>query len=139
MTGELIHLNYKHISFKQMKMSVDRVLQCYIRNMSNPPSLFIENYLREVGFWHVATIRQGCNLDSKLIISMNTIRGFDNLGSNSDEFFQNSNIWHAKVPFVTYATVEMHQMDRVLRQFGFRQPIPVAPEVLDNEHKIDLQ
>ncbi|MFQ6621534.1 hypothetical protein Gotur_001543 [Gossypium turneri] len=33
----------------------------------------------------------------------------------------------------------MHQMDRVLRQFGFRQPILVTPEVLDDEHRIDLQ
>ncbi|TYH60227.1 hypothetical protein ES332_D08G278800v1 [Gossypium tomentosum] len=33
----------------------------------------------------------------------------------------------------------MHQTDRVLRQFGFRQPIPVALEVLDDEHKIDLR
>ncbi|KAH1096955.1 hypothetical protein J1N35_013876 [Gossypium stocksii] len=36
-----------------------------------------------------------------------------------DEFFQNLNIWHVKVPMVTYAIVEMHQSDRVLRQFGF--------------------
>ncbi|MBA0669772.1 hypothetical protein Goklo_024632, partial [Gossypium klotzschianum] len=34
----------------------------------------------------------------------------------------------AKVALVNYATVEIHQSDRVLRQFGFRQPIPVAPE-----------
>ncbi|MBA0878116.1 hypothetical protein Goshw_014432, partial [Gossypium schwendimanii] len=40
-----------------------------------------------------------------------------------DEFFQNLNIWHVKVLLVNYATVEMHQTDRVLRQFGFRQPI----------------
>ncbi|MFQ6634365.1 hypothetical protein Gotur_011257 [Gossypium turneri] len=33
-----------------MNMSIDRVLQCYIRNMSGPPSPLIENYLREVGF-----------------------------------------------------------------------------------------
>ncbi|KAH1091909.1 hypothetical protein J1N35_019166 [Gossypium stocksii] len=26
-----------------------------------------------------------------------------------DEFFQNPNIWHVKVPLVRYATVEMHQ------------------------------
>ncbi|MFQ6653918.1 hypothetical protein Gotur_025097, partial [Gossypium turneri] len=32
----------------------------------------------------------------------------------SDEFFQNSNIWHVKVPLVNYATVEIHQMDRLL-------------------------
>ncbi|MBA0633730.1 hypothetical protein Godav_005165, partial [Gossypium davidsonii] len=33
----------------------------------------------------------------------------------------------------------MHQSDRVLRQFRFRQLIPVAPEVLDDHHKIDLR
>ncbi|MFQ6623852.1 hypothetical protein Gotur_003280, partial [Gossypium turneri] len=26
-----------------------------------------------------------------------------------DEFFQNLNIWHVKVPLVNYTTVEMHQ------------------------------
>ncbi|KAH1114201.1 hypothetical protein J1N35_007579 [Gossypium stocksii] len=36
------------------------------------------------------------------------------------EFFQNQNIWHVKVPLVNYVIVEMHQTDRVLRQFGFR-------------------
>ncbi|KAG8480699.1 hypothetical protein CXB51_025288 [Gossypium anomalum] len=56
-----------------------------------------------------------------------------------DGFFQNSNIWHVKVPLVNYAIMEMHQSDRVLRQFGFRQQIPVEPEVLDDEHKVDLQ
>ena len=33
----------------------------------------------------------------------------------------------------------MHQSDRVLWQFGFRKPILVAPEVLDDEHKVDLR
>ncbi|MBA0780350.1 hypothetical protein Gotri_004461 [Gossypium trilobum] len=33
----------------------------------------------------------------------------------------------------------MHQTDRVLRQFGFRQLIPLTPEVLDDEHKINLR
>ncbi|KAK5784868.1 hypothetical protein PVK06_039407 [Gossypium arboreum] len=32
-----------------------------------------------------------------------------------DEFFQNPNVWHVKVPLVNYAIVEMHQSDRVLR------------------------
>ncbi|KAH1091182.1 hypothetical protein J1N35_018439 [Gossypium stocksii] len=36
-----------------------------------------------------------------------------------EEFFQNPNIWHVKVPLVNYAIIEMHQTDRVLRQFGF--------------------
>ncbi|KAH1098023.1 hypothetical protein J1N35_014944 [Gossypium stocksii] len=42
-------------------------------------------------------------------------------------------------PMVTYAIMEMHQSDRVMRQFEFRQPIPVALEELDDEHKIDLR
>ncbi|KAG8481352.1 hypothetical protein CXB51_026288 [Gossypium anomalum] len=57
----------------------------------------------------------------------------------SDEHLQNPNAWHVKVPLVNFAIVEMHQSDRVLRQFGFRQPIPMAPEVLDDYHKIDLR
>ncbi|KAG8503545.1 hypothetical protein CXB51_001488 [Gossypium anomalum] len=358
MAGELIHLDNKHISVDQMKMSVDRVLQCYIRNMFGPPSPLIENYLREAGFWHVAMIGRGCKLDPKLIsallerwrpethtfhlpcgectITLEDVHlqlglpvdGYAVTGSASsidwgaicyellgaisdkinggriemrwlrdtfpepdndsteleriqyarayilemiggylmpdllrnlvhlrwllklvdfraagklswgsavlatlykeicgatrpnkakiggclsllqswvrfrfpflryrvdhpytfplitrwnhsasyvriltsledirllldqrseaefqwipyedltiravilDEFFQNPNVWHVKVPLVNYATVEMHQSDRVLRQFRFRQPIPVAPEVFDEEHKVDLR
>ncbi|KAK5771864.1 hypothetical protein PVK06_048118 [Gossypium arboreum] len=56
-----------------------------------------------------------------------------------DEYLQNPNAWHVKVPLVNFAMVEMHQSDRVLWQFGFRQPIPMAPEVLDDHHKIDLR
>ncbi|KAG8485388.1 hypothetical protein CXB51_021320 [Gossypium anomalum] len=56
-----------------------------------------------------------------------------------DEYVQNLNAWHVKVPLVNYATVEMHQSDKVVRQFRFRQPIPVAPEVFDEEHKVDLR
>ncbi|MBA0878068.1 hypothetical protein Goshw_006654, partial [Gossypium schwendimanii] len=56
-----------------------------------------------------------------------------------DKYFQNPNSWHVKVPLVNFVTVEMYQSDRVLRQFGFRQLIPVAPEVLDDHHKIDLR
>ncbi|MFQ6631095.1 hypothetical protein Gotur_009966 [Gossypium turneri] len=70
MAEELIRLDHKHISVEQMKMSVDRVLLCYIRNMSGPPSLMIENYLREADFWHVATIGRGCKLDPKLISAL---------------------------------------------------------------------
>ncbi|KAH1090799.1 hypothetical protein J1N35_018056 [Gossypium stocksii] len=70
MTGELIRLDNKHISVEQMKMYVDWMLQCYIRNMSGPPSSLIENYLLEAGFWHVATIGWGCKLDPKLISAL---------------------------------------------------------------------
>ncbi|KAG8472750.1 hypothetical protein CXB51_034645 [Gossypium anomalum] len=38
--------------------------------MSSLPSPLIENYLREVGFWHAATIGQGCKLDPKLISAL---------------------------------------------------------------------
>ncbi|MFQ6651599.1 hypothetical protein Gotur_023862 [Gossypium turneri] len=64
MAEELIRLDHKHISVEQMKMSIDRVLQCYIRNMSGPPSPLIENYLREVGFWHVTTIAGNAHITS---------------------------------------------------------------------------
>ncbi|KAK5812561.1 hypothetical protein PVK06_027996 [Gossypium arboreum] len=56
-----------------------------------------------------------------------------------DEYLQNLNVWYVKVPLVNFAIVGMHQSDRVLRQFRFRQPIPVAPEVLDDHHKINLR
>ncbi|MBA0633813.1 hypothetical protein Godav_029675 [Gossypium davidsonii] len=35
--------------------------------------------------------------------------------------------------------MEMHQTDRVLWQFKFQQPIPVALKVFDDEHKINFQ
>ncbi|KAG8490694.1 hypothetical protein CXB51_013805 [Gossypium anomalum] len=57
MAEELIRLHHKYISVEQMKMPVDQVLQCYIRNMSGSLSPLIENYLREAG----------CKLDLKLI------------------------------------------------------------------------
>ncbi|XP_052476675.1 uncharacterized protein LOC105782737 [Gossypium raimondii] len=56
-----------------------------------------------------------------------------------EEFLQNPNAWHAKVVLINYATVEPHQTDRVLRQFGCRQPIPADPEVFDDHHKINLR
>ncbi|MBA0553766.1 hypothetical protein Golob_012915, partial [Gossypium lobatum] len=48
----------------------DQILQCHICNLPGPPSLFIEPYLREVGFWNVALVGQGCKLDSKLISAL---------------------------------------------------------------------
>ncbi|MFQ6656219.1 hypothetical protein Gotur_026422, partial [Gossypium turneri] len=57
----------------------------------------------------------------------------------SEEFLQNPQAWHVKVVLINYATVEPYQTDRVLRQFGCRQPIPVDPEVFDDQHKVDLR
>ncbi|MFQ6654971.1 hypothetical protein Gotur_025724, partial [Gossypium turneri] len=56
-----------------------------------------------------------------------------------DEFLQNPLAWHVKVVLINYATVEPHQSDRVLRQFGCRQPIPVDPKVFDDQHKVDFR
>ncbi|KAG8482523.1 hypothetical protein CXB51_024173 [Gossypium anomalum] len=70
MAGELICFDDKHISVEQMQMSVDRILQCYIRNMTDPPSPLIEDYLWEAGFWYVAMIGRGCKLDPKLISAL---------------------------------------------------------------------
>ncbi|MFQ6656932.1 hypothetical protein Gotur_026830, partial [Gossypium turneri] len=56
-----------------------------------------------------------------------------------EDFLQSSNAWNAKVVLINYATVEPHQTDKVLRQFGCRQPIPVDPEVFDDHHKVDLR
>ncbi|MBA0609130.1 hypothetical protein Godav_021243 [Gossypium davidsonii] len=50
MVRQLIRLDDKHISVDQMKMSVDRVLQCFICNIPDSPSPLIEIYLREVDF-----------------------------------------------------------------------------------------
>ncbi|MFQ6652362.1 hypothetical protein Gotur_024265, partial [Gossypium turneri] len=70
MARELTRLDKHHISVEQMKMSVDRVLKCNIRNMHGPPSPLVENYLREAGFWHVATVGRGCKVDPKLISTL---------------------------------------------------------------------
>ncbi|PPR81843.1 hypothetical protein GOBAR_AA38873 [Gossypium barbadense] len=52
-----------------------------------------------------------------------------------DEYFQNRNGWYVKVSLVNFATVEIHQSDRVLRKFRFRQPIPVALKVEQKERR----
>ncbi|MBA0634051.1 hypothetical protein Godav_029529 [Gossypium davidsonii] len=38
--------------------------------MHGPLSPLVENYLRETGFWHVATVGRGCKLDPKLISAL---------------------------------------------------------------------
>ncbi|MBA0678441.1 hypothetical protein Goari_019787, partial [Gossypium aridum] len=40
------------------------------------------------------------------------------------KFLANHNIWHAIVPLIVFAMVEMHEFDRVMRQFEFMQSIP---------------
>ncbi|KAG8490516.1 hypothetical protein CXB51_015776 [Gossypium anomalum] len=144
--------------------------------MSGPPSPLIENYLREVGFWHMTNIGRRCKLDPKLISAfierwrpeMHTFHlPCGECTITLEDVYYNwdcrwMGLWNhlasyvgipttledirllldqrskAHVPLVNYATIEMHQTDRVLWQFGSQQPIFVTLEVLDDEHKIDL-
>ncbi|MBA0851390.1 hypothetical protein Goshw_019082 [Gossypium schwendimanii] len=38
--------------------------------MHGPPSPLVKNYLREVDFWHMTMVGQGCKLDPKLISAL---------------------------------------------------------------------
>ncbi|WCJ34836.1 Aminotransferase-like plant mobile domain family protein [Euphorbia peplus] len=48
-------------------------------------------------------------------------------------------IWRAVVPLICFHIVEWQQPDRVMRQFGLQQPIPVKPHQDDALHTIDLR
>ena len=43
------------------------------------------------------------------------------------------------VPLICFSTVELHQANRVMRQFGLRQPIPDNPLNLNDIHKDDMR
>ncbi|KAK5793079.1 hypothetical protein PVK06_034215 [Gossypium arboreum] len=45
----------------------------------------------------------------------------------SFKFLVNLSIEHVNMPLVVYATVEMHELDRVMWKFRFRQTISLAP------------
>ncbi|KAI8534531.1 hypothetical protein RHMOL_Rhmol10G0097500 [Rhododendron molle] len=50
-----------------------------------------------------------------------------------------SDIWLTSLPLICFAIIEMHQPNRVLRQFGMRQPIPSPSRSLDVPHGVDLR
>ncbi|MBA0568128.1 hypothetical protein Golob_005641, partial [Gossypium lobatum] len=54
------------------------------------------------------------------------------------EFLMNPNNWHVNVSLVVHAIVEIHESDRVLQQFGFRQSISLTPQDTEDLHHIDL-
>jgi len=45
----------------------------------------------------------------------------------------------ATIPIICFVTVEFHQADRVMRQFGLRQNILPDPINLDQVHRDDLR
>ncbi|MBA0703109.1 hypothetical protein Goari_022911 [Gossypium aridum] len=42
------------------------------------------------------------------------------------------------MPLIIFAMVEIHEFDRVIRQFGYTQRIPLPPEELDDLQKFNL-
>ncbi|KAH7848784.1 hypothetical protein Vadar_007853 [Vaccinium darrowii] len=48
-------------------------------------------------------------------------------------------IWRAKVPLINFNVVEMHQPDRVMRQFGYRQVRPEGSQALDRSHSMTMR
>ena len=55
-----------------------------------------------------------------------------------DYCLQGRQIWRSVVPLICFHIVEWHQPDRVLRQFGFSQPIPQPPRQTADMHLIKL-
>ena len=43
------------------------------------------------------------------------------------------------VPLIYFATVKFHHEDRVMQQFGYRQPIPYNPCNFDEVHKVYIR
>ncbi|KAK5785232.1 hypothetical protein PVK06_039797 [Gossypium arboreum] len=116
--------------------------------MFGHPSPLIENYLREGGILAHGHDRP------RVQVGPETNQCVDREVETRDSHFSSSmrrvyyhfgrrafsiGITGGWVPLVNYATVEMHQSNRVLWQFGFQQPIPEAPEVFDDKHKVNLR
>ncbi|KAH1083897.1 hypothetical protein J1N35_023658 [Gossypium stocksii] len=51
--------------------------------------------------------------------------------------FKDSRVWHVKVPLVIFSTVEMHESNSVMWQYGCRQRIPPQPQELDMWGRLD--
>ncbi|KAG8486114.1 hypothetical protein CXB51_019457 [Gossypium anomalum] len=55
-----------------------------------------------------------------------------------DQRSEAESMWVANAPLIVYATVEMHESDRVLQHFGWRQQIPPPLRNMDELHNVDL-
>ncbi|MBA0568329.1 hypothetical protein Golob_005831 [Gossypium lobatum] len=55
------------------------------------------------------------------------------------KFLVIQSMWDANVLLIVYATMEMHESDRVIQQFGWRQKILQPPYDMEVLHKLDLR
>nr|XP_023919086.1 serine/threonine-protein phosphatase 7 long form homolog [Quercus suber] len=53
--------------------------------------------------------------------------------------YAGQHIWRAEVPLIYFWIVEGHHPERVLRQFGMKQPVPMVVDTSIDLHKISLQ
>ncbi|KAH7838048.1 hypothetical protein Vadar_021454 [Vaccinium darrowii] len=49
------------------------------------------------------------------------------------------NIWRAKVPLINFNIIEMHQSERVMRQFGYQQLPPKPSSARDRSHGMEMK
>ncbi|MFQ6665972.1 hypothetical protein Gotur_032505 [Gossypium turneri] len=70
---------------------------------------------------------------------MDTIRGSDNFGSNPGRVFTKSTSLARESRVGQLRNRRAAPDKQSARQFGCRQPIPVDPEVFDDQHKVDLR
>lgn len=49
------------------------------------------------------------------------------------------NIWRAMVPLINFNIIEMHQLERVMRQFGYRQLPPEPSSARDRSHGMEMK
>ncbi|MBA0810633.1 hypothetical protein Gohar_002605, partial [Gossypium harknessii] len=56
-----------------------------------------------------------------------------------DQRPKSESMWDVNVPLIVYATMEMHESDRVIQQFGWRQKILPPPYDMEALHKLDLR
>ena len=61
------------------------------------------------------------------------------LGSLPTYCTAGQHIWRVEVPLIYFGIVEGHHPERVFRQFGMKQPVPVVVDTSTALHKISLQ
>ncbi|KAL4385418.1 hypothetical protein GQ457_15G009850 [Hibiscus cannabinus] len=63
----------------------------------------------------------------------------DVFGLIPERAYEDAENWCSIMPLIHFALVEMFYGNRVLRQFGFHQPVPAAPRNMDELEQIDTR